>query len=114
LCKDRDIGARLLAKLGKDPLNLVVLETLQGTDDGRGETLAPDSGHHQSFDPNVWNRIGSAENVNHDIDTEGNGTNDSDDYNDGDFDDNIIVDNEVVSALLLVPNGRSGEDHDEV
>jgi len=114
LYKDRDIRSWLLANPGNDPLNLLVLETRQGTDEGRAETLAPGSGRHQSFDPNVWHRIGSAESVDDDIDTEGNGTYDSDDYKDEDFDDTIIVDDEVASALSLVPNARSGEDHNEV
>jgi len=52
--------------------------------------------------------------VDHNIDTEGNVSDDSDDYNDGDFNDTIIVDNKVASALSLAPNTRSGEDHDEV
>ena len=49
-----------------------------------------------------------------DIETEGNGTDDSNDNEDDDFDDTIIVDDEVVSALSLAPNPRSGEDYDKV
>ena len=56
----------------------------------------------------------SAESVDDYNDTEGNGTNDSDEYNDDDFNDTIIVDNEVASALSCAPNARSGKDHDEV
>ena len=49
-----------------------------------------------------------------DINTDGNGTDDSDDYNDDNFDDTIIVDDKVASALSLASNAHSGEDHDEV
>jgi len=47
-------------------------------------------------------------------DTEGNVTDDSDDYNDDDFNDTIIVDHEVASALSLTPQASSGEDHEDV
>jgi len=96
LYKDRDIRAWLLANSGKDPLKLLVLETRQGTDEGQAETQAPVSSHYEFFDPNVRHRIGSAENVNDNIDTEGNATDDSDDYNDGDFYDTITVEDEVA------------------
>jgi len=47
--------------------------------------------------------------VDDDIHTEGNGTDDRDDYNDHDFDDTIIVDDEVASALSLAPDGHMGK-----
>jgi len=52
--------------------------------------------------------------VDDDLDTEGHGTSDRDDYNDDDFDNTIFVDDKVASALSLVPNASTGEDHDEV
>jgi len=53
LYKDGDIRAWLLANPGKDPLNLLVQEKRQVTDEGRAETLVPVSGSHQSFDHNM-------------------------------------------------------------
>jgi len=114
LYKDRDIRAWLLANLGKDPLNLLVLETRQGTDQGQAETPVHVSGRHQFFDRNIWHRIGSGESMDDDIHTEGNGTHDSDNYNNDHFNDTIIVDDKVASALSLAPTARCGEDHDEV
>jgi len=52
--------------------------------------------------------------VHDDIDTEVNGTNNSDDYNDDDFDETIIVDDKVASPLSLGRNAFSGEDYHEV
>jgi len=114
LYKAGDIRPWLLANPCKDPLDLLVFETGQATDECRAATRAPVSGGPQSFNHNVWHRIGSAENVNYDIDTEGNGPDNSNDYKDSNFDDTTIVDHKVVSALSLAPNARSGEDHHEV
>jgi len=99
LYKDRDIRALLLAHPGKASLDLLVLETHQGTDKGLAGTPVPVSSRHQSFNPNIWHRIGSAESVDDDIHTEGNSADNSDDYNDDHFHDTIIVDGEVVSAV---------------
>jgi len=50
-----------------------------------------------------------------DIDMQGiKGTDNSHDYNDDYFNDTIIVDDEVVSALSLAHNAISREDQDEV
>jgi len=105
LYTDVDICAWLLANQGKDPLDLIVLEKHQGTDEGRAKRPAPVSGHHQFSHPNLWHRIGSAENVNQDIDMEGNGTDDSDNYNNRHFDDTIIIDKRwrQLSQLPLTP-----------
>jgi len=104
LYKGADNSAWWLANSGKALLDLLVLKTCQGTDEGRAKTPAPLSGRHQSFDRNVGHRIGYAESVEDDIHTQGNDTDDRDDYNDDHVDDTIFVDDEVVSALSLVPN----------
>jgi len=93
LYKDGDIRTWLLANLGKDPLDLLVLETRQGTDEGQAATLSLFPVAINLFDLKVWHRFGSAESVEDDIHTKGNeATDDTDDYNDNNFDYIIIVD----------------------
>jgi len=50
LYRDHDIRVWLLAKPGKDPLDLLVLELPQDQGEGRDETPAPASGGHPFFD----------------------------------------------------------------
>jgi len=52
--------------------------------------------------------------VDDDIDTKGNGTDDSNNYNNYDFDNTIIVENEVALTLSHAPNAPIGEDYHEV
>jgi len=53
LYKDRDIHAWILANPSKDPLNLLVLEKRQGTEESHSKPTAPVSGYYQFFDLHV-------------------------------------------------------------
>ena len=59
LYTDDDIRVWLLANPGKDPLDLLVLESRQDEGEGRDETLAPASCGHIFFDRNAWDGGGS-------------------------------------------------------
>jgi len=117
LYKDADVRAWLLANPGKDPLDLLVLEKRQRSNQGRAETPEPVSGRHPFFDRKTWDRFGSAEMEEDDYDTdETDGADDTDDDGDdgdADFRETIIVDddragdnNDEVSAFLFFHIGR--------
>jgi len=56
LYTDDDIRVWLLGNPGKDPLDLLVLESRQDQGEGRDETQAPASGGHPFFDRKAWDR----------------------------------------------------------
>jgi len=56
LYTDDAIRVWLLANPGKDPLDLLVLESRQDHGEGRDETPAPVSGGHPFFDRKAWDR----------------------------------------------------------
>jgi len=58
LYTDDDIRVWLLANPGKDPLDLLVLESRQDQGEGRDETPAPASSGHPFFDRKAWERWG--------------------------------------------------------
>jgi len=58
LYTDHDKRVGLLANPGKDPLDLMVLESDQDQGEGRDETPAPASGGHRFFDRKAWDRWG--------------------------------------------------------
>ena len=86
LYTDDDIRVWLLANPGKDPLDLLVLESRQDQGGGRDETPAPASGGHPFFDRKAWDRwwqwddIGAWEDNDNDIESlnEGSGSQDED------------------------------------
>ena len=63
LYTDDDIRVWLLANPGKDPLDLLVLESRQDQGEGRDETRAPASGGHPFFDRKAWDRWGQWDNI---------------------------------------------------
>ena len=58
LYTDNDIRVWLLANPGKDPLDLLVLESRQDQGEGRDEAPAPVSGGHPFFHRKAWDRWG--------------------------------------------------------
>jgi len=58
LYTDNDIRVCLLANPGKDPLDLLVLESRQDQGERRDETPAPASSRFQLFDCKAWDRWG--------------------------------------------------------
>jgi len=75
------VGSLSIAQLaipGKDPLDLLVLESRQDPGEGRDETPAPAAGGHQFFDRKAWDRWGQWDDI-------GAGDDDDDDesLNDG-------------------------------
>jgi len=63
LYTDDDIRVWLLANPGKDPLDLLVLESRQDQGAGRAETPAPGSGGHLVFDCKAWDRWGQWDDI---------------------------------------------------
>jgi len=63
LYTDDDIRVWLLANPGKDPLDLLVLESRQDQGEGRDETPAPASGGHPFFDRKAWDRWGQWDDI---------------------------------------------------
>jgi len=59
LYTDDDIWVWLLANPGKDPLDLLVLESRQDQGEGGDETAVPASGGHPFFDRKAWDRWSS-------------------------------------------------------
>jgi len=79
LYTDDNIRVWLLANPGKDPLDLLVLESRQDQGEGRAETPASASGGHPFFDRKAWDRWGQWDDI-------GVGDDDDDDdasHNDG-------------------------------
>ena len=58
---DDDLRVWLLANPGKDPLDLLLLESRQDQGEGRDETPAPGSGGHPFFDRKAWDRWGQGD-----------------------------------------------------
>ena len=58
LYTDDDIRVWLLANPGKDPPDLLVLESRQDQGEGRDQTPAPAAGGHPFFDRKAWDRWG--------------------------------------------------------
>jgi len=58
-----DIRVWVHANPGKDPLDLLVLESRQDEGEGRDETPAPGSGGHPFFDCKAWNRWGQWDDI---------------------------------------------------
>ena len=81
-----DIRVWLLANPGKDPLDLLMLESRQDQGEGRDETLASASGGHLFFDRKAWDRWGQLDDIgagDHDYDNDesrndGSGSQDED------------------------------------
>ena len=63
LYTDDDIRVWLLANPGKDPLDLLLLESRQDQGEGRDETPAPGSGGDPFFDRKAWDRWGQWDDV---------------------------------------------------
>jgi len=63
LYTDDDIRVWLLATPGKDPLDLLVLESRQDQREGRDQTPAPASGGHPSFNRKAWDGSGQWDDI---------------------------------------------------
>jgi len=53
----------LLANPGKEPLDLLVVDSRQDQGEGSEETLAPASGEHTFFDHKAWDRWGQWDDI---------------------------------------------------
>jgi len=78
LYTDDDIQVLLLANPGKDPLDLLVLESRQDQGEGRDETLAPAFSGHLFFDCRAWDGWGQWVDIG-----AGDNDNDNESLNDG-------------------------------
>jgi len=63
LYTDDDIRVWLLTNIGKDTLDLLVLDSHQDQREGRDETLAPASGRHLFFDRKATDRWGQWDDI---------------------------------------------------
>jgi hypothetical protein len=61
LYRDDDIRAWLLANNGKDPLDLMVLESRPDQGEDGDQTPEPANGRYPFFDRKVWDHAGQAE-----------------------------------------------------
>jgi len=101
LYTDDDIRVWLLANPGKDPLDLLVVQSHQDQGEGRDETPAPASGRHPFFDRKALDRWGQWDNI-------GAGEDDDDDesLNDGSGSQDEDNDNHSHHDNDRVPPGR--------
>jgi len=99
LYTDADIRVWLLANPGKDPLDLLVLESRQEQGGGRDETPAPASPGHPFFDRKAWDRRGLWDDIGagHDDDSlnDGSGSQDEDNVDHSHHDDDQVPPGQV-------------------
>ena len=112
LYTDDDIRVWLLANPGKDPLDLLVLESRQDQGEGRDETPAPPSGGHPLFDRKAWYRwwqwddIGAGD----ENDSDNESLNDGSGSQDEDNVDHSHHDHDRVPPAQIQTPDRSGRD----
>ena len=112
LYTDDDIRVWLLANPGKDPLDLLVLESRQDQGEGRDETPVPASGEHPFFDRNgldrwgQWDQIGAGD----DYDANDESLNDGSGSQDEDNVDHSHHDDDRVPLGQVHPPDRHGRD----
>jgi len=99
----------MLANPGKDPLDLLVLQSLHDQREGRGETPVPASDGHPFFKYKVWNHWGQRDVIgagddhhHHESLNEGSGSQDKDNV------DRSHHDNEPVRPGVLNTPDRHG------
>jgi len=103
LYTDDDIQVWLLANPGKDPLDLLVLESRQDQGEGRDETPVPASGGYPFFDRKAWDRwgqwddIGAGDDDHHDDESlnDGSGSQDEENVDHSHHDDDRVPPGQV-------------------
>lgn len=114
LYRDDDIQAWLLANPGKDPLDLLVLESRQEQGRNRDETPAPASGRYPFFNRKVWDRWGQMDDNGEEEDPSDDGNDSSGNNDESDSDgsnaDDSYVDDEEPSGNTRARNRGHNKD----